>query len=801
MTQGLMSVNKIINATNDGNKEISENAISRLDDLAASRAIIEKRKNIQDIAAGLKHIAYQESNIISEINPALKKKFPSIRNSTYMQKLPDNFQPELSTGYNGLQKIPEATKNRQGLDSTVFLVWENNAWKRKGKYSYKYNTNEKLTSYAGFGLIEGVFSQTERGSFEFNTAGKLTLDQRESVSEFATNIWIIDRKIIHKYNTSNRLISTEIYGQYYDQSLGYTVNFGIEKTEYSYNTAGEIILYTYYEWDESLKDWARSVKIETNTVNGLETLYASYQWDNTYSSWVGVYKTEKSLLDGTEFINNTIYSWNAANENWYPRLKAEYIKTSNANGVVVTQNNYKLSPGTLNLIVVSRSVFSSPVLSGILHQNSFKYKENSTRDNVTQTWTVDSNTEYTFNESKVLTGWVAKQRILKNSTSAFIWVDKSIMTNTIQNGKIDESKTDNFSYNQLNDINELTGSTLETFTYDQWGLMATKTTKTFDIGTTSWNNSSRYDYSYNSRLVNTGQVIYEWKNADWKLVSRTEYEEDQSGNILKDIYIYFSEEFNQNIISKWIQLDYDANLNLTASIDVKSTIKKNAQTGKNELETKGKKTTNIYSFNALTTIISSVFDASKNTFIDTEKIENEYFPAYPTALKTETVYSFDTTGLIASLKEKTDFTYNFNYPANLLMLPFNTLIKGNPILNYYKYQPVNALKKIWNSNTSVWTDNERTLMFFTTKTLTAVMPLLNPDIMLYANPQNGKLHINKHGTYNAARIILYDLFGREVLNQIFDDNGTIDYNLSIRGIHTYSIIQNYKCISKGKIIL
>lgn len=699
------------------------------------------------------------------------------------------------------QRISEATKYRQGLDSTVFQVWENNAWKRKGKYSYKYNTNEKLTSYAGYGLIEGVYTQTERGNFEYNTAGKTTLDVRESISEFATNIWIIDRKTIYKYDTSNRLLSTEIYGQYYDQSLGIIVTFGIEKTDFAYNTAGEIILYTYYEWDESIPGWIRSVKIETNTLNGLETLYASYQWDITYSTWIGTYKTEKSQLAGTGFINNTIYSWNLNTNNWYPRLKAEYLKGSDTKGITVTQNNYKLATGTTNLVNVSRSVFSSPITTGLVDANSFKLKENANWNNATNSWVVDTNTEISFNSNNLITGSVTKQNILKNSTSTWIKVDKTVMTNTIQDGKIIETKTDNYVYNQQNDINELNNSSKEILSYDSHGLNATKINMISDVTNPVWKNKSRTDYCYNTRLMQIGQVIYDWKDAGWKFISRTENDTDQIGNIVKDIDISFSEEFNQNIITRWIENEYDANMNLIKLINVKSTITKNAQTGKNELNTKGTKTSNTFINNQLISSVSSIFNASTNDFIDTEKTVNEYFPDYPTALKSETIYSFDAAGQNPAIKDKMVLTYNFSYPVNLLMLPFHTLIKGNPIQKYYKYQPVNALTSIWNSSNQTWSNKERTMMYFTSKTLTAIPGLPDSGLNLWFNQQTGKIMLSGNQETGQIKLIIYDLTGKEVLHQYLDDNGTTAYSNNIKGIHLYKLMLQNKCISKGKIIL
>lgn len=698
------------------------------------------------------------------------------------------------------QQISEASKTRQGLDSTVFQVWENNSWKRKGKYSYKYNTNEKVISYAGYGLVEGVFTQTERGTFEYNTAGKITLDLRESISEFATNIWITDRKTIHKYDTSNRLITTEVYGQYYDQSLGITVTVGIEKTDFAYNTAGEVILYTYYDWDESTAGWIRSVKIETNTLNGLETLYASYQWDNTYSSWIGIYKTEKSQLAGTGFINNTIYSWNVNNDTWYPRLKAEYLKSSDANGVVVTLNNYKLVTGTTNLAKVSRSIFSSPVTGGTLVEKSFRFKENSSWDNASQSWLVDTNTEQAFNTNGIITGVVTKQKIVK-SGGASIWVDKTVVTNTIQDEKIVESRTDNYTYNQTIESNELTSSSRDVFTYDTQGMTATRISQNYDAGIAGWVNNARMDYCYNTRLMQIGQKNYSWNINDWKLINHTENDVDQAGNILRDINIYFSEEFKQIIIGRWIQNDYDANRNLISAVNVKTTITKNAQTGKNEFETKGSKTAATFVNNQLSTLVNAVYDVSENDFNDTDKTVYEYFPEYPVALKSETIYTFDASGQNPVLKEKTELSYNFSYPQQLLMLPFHTLIKNNPILKYYRYQPVNLISRLWNAKTATWTDNEKTQMYFTSKTLTdnPVIPAAEP--VLTANTQAGSISISGRRDAGFLKLILFDLTGKEVMQLYPDENGTVAYNKNVRGIHIYRLMQQNNCISKGKIIL
>ena len=158
------------------------------------------------------------------------------------------------------------------LDSVEYWTTEEQQQKLTGKQYYEYNESGQLVKMKMWSLMEDdddneEFLLVSHREFTYTATGKTKTSSSYSVMEETE---IMTFKTEHYYDSSDRLIHTE------DRWLNYT-SFQLEKTsrtDYDYNSEGDISTETYSNWDSDQENWEPYEKDEYT--------YNSFSFPNTH---------------------------------------------------------------------------------------------------------------------------------------------------------------------------------------------------------------------------------------------------------------------------------------------------------------------------------------------------------------------------------------------------------------------------------------------------------------------------------------------------------------------------------------
>jgi hypothetical protein len=498
-------------------------------------------------------------------------------------------------------------------------------------------------------------------------------------------------------------------------------------------------------------------------------MFANYQWDNTYNNWVGTYKFEHALVPGTSLVNSTYYGWNTSTDNWYVSSKDIYNTGTDINGVNITQTISTANPATYVLLQSSKNIYTKPFKTNVQDLENFILTEGFVWDNTSKTWVNNDKTTREFNSKGLINQSVQQKWVKDATTSVYGWVDAS----------------------------------KHLYTYDVFGNRASEILQEKDTATSEWKNISLTEFMYDITSENTGFIQYENDGTgNWKFISRTEHDEDQTGKLLKDMYVYYNENLNKNIINKWEENVYNSAGQLIKHIhDFSTVITWNAATQKFSFSTEGKQEE--FSYNNAGKVLnetSSIYDSENERFVYSTKSAYQYHETYPTAITEEITSIWNTSANQWINNSKTDLTYNFSYPQNSLVLP--AIIKNNTdgILKYYAYLLQNSVTQVWNATTQTWMNDEKNIMYFTSKTVSEIKPAFSSDINIYPNPTRNFVQINFAST--TVRLSLFDLQGRIILQQeLTSADNRIDLSGLDAGVYLYEIRNAEGEKQKGKLMI
>lgn len=260
------------------------------------------------------------------------------------------------------------------------------------------------------------------------------------------------------------------------------------KTEFKYNSSGNIIQEVYSGWDKITAKWIGDWKFETSwNAQGKQYQTIDYEWDAVAKKWKNNYKTETAYNAQGQIATEIHSTWDAPMEKWQNNMKTEY--TYNSSGNPTKQTTWLFDDETNQLAIASKLENTYNSAGKLIQDAHFIYNEGeymqfskmdytyntdgSLKQKVGYTsdfmggWTMSSRNEFVYNSSGDLTLETSYQSDLMSAELTARWKDEFVFDsqgnmvqeinhewdNTAKKWFID-SKTE-FSFNNSYSYNEL----------------------------------------------------------------------------------------------------------------------------------------------------------------------------------------------------------------------------------------------------------------------------------------------------------------------------------------------------------
>jgi hypothetical protein len=269
----------------------------------------------------------------------------------------------------------EYINNYKGnIITSLFYEWNDttNTWIniRKKEYAYDENSNELLDTeykwdeisdeWIGNYRIENTFDSfanllistsfrwekaTKKwvGFYKFENVydnyGNITAKSTTSWNS-SFNDWSSISSTVNFNNTLNTINKPTVSIEYSNSS---NVTYYYYKSEFSYDSYGNIILYISYNWRSALNDWMPSrMEAYVFDENGNRKEQVVYHWNDTTKTWLGSYKEnyvfDKAILTsslatpliGKEFYNKvtSLILFDYSNGNWVEGFNYKFYYSS-----------------------------------------------------------------------------------------------------------------------------------------------------------------------------------------------------------------------------------------------------------------------------------------------------------------------------------------------------------------------------------------------------------------------------------------------------------------------------------------
>jgi hypothetical protein len=193
-----------------------------------------------------------------------------------------------------------------------------NNWYENKRWSYTYPAQQSKPSKVVY------TEQTVNKTQTFSTYDA-NLNETERTNQTWTNgAWVNSNRWLYTYDASNRLTSEtpEIWNSQYSQWSA-----SGQKTTYSYNASGELLLTTYLQYNDQILNYEAVIKIgNTYGVNGI-TQVLREQYYGPGVGWKGIYRETWTYSQG--FLSQKLFeTLNPQTEQYDATGKEEYVNNT-----------------------------------------------------------------------------------------------------------------------------------------------------------------------------------------------------------------------------------------------------------------------------------------------------------------------------------------------------------------------------------------------------------------------------------------------------------------------------------------
>ena len=532
------------------------------------------------------------------------------------------------------------------------------------------------------------------------------------------------------------------------------------KDESSYDENGRISMDAAYHYDDSLKQWIGDWRTDyTRDENGRITVYVDYDWETNDDGWIFSERWEYSYTENGLRATFTLYEWDADLEEWV--------------GIYTEQWNYDENG---NATSSSSSWEWDPV--GKQFKPGFKM-------------------EFTRNDSGQVLSWVES----RYDPGLGDWVYTERGDNTYdENGNPTQqvwSSYDTIS-GQFNPTSKYDN------TFDADGDQLSSISAFYNLDSMRWENSQKWEYIYQNTKsvsstvsVNAGKVhvttiVYLWYPFPLPGVFVPLY---------RTVWTYNSE----GQITKVLDSNYD-------------------QIAKIWEETQQE----ISEYNArgyLILQVQSMFDKESNTWIVTSRRVHVY-DANGVNLSNAlylwsylhnvligyyyNVYTRDEHVNVLSITEHSwdlasetwleylsaVYTYNYNFSGFDILAPFYMWHMISTLIEYEYFVGGGTTK-----SSEEWVQTEAFTYHYSDMNVgVSVADLSKGELSIYPNPATEYIEIAGDELNGYARIMMYNISGRMVMNQVLDRGGRIPVSHLSEGIYVIRLTQGSK-VKTAKVMI
>ena len=530
------------------------------------------------------------------------------------------------------------------------------------------------------------------------------------------------------------------------------------KDESFFDENGRTTMDAAYHWDDSLKQWVGDYKTEyTRDEDGRITVWHTFVWDPNDGKWISSEKWEYGYNADGNRTTSSVYEWDAGLNEWV--------------GVYTEQYNYDADGNTTSS---SSSWEWDPV--GKQFKPGFKM-------------------EFTLDDSGMVTSWVESRW----DTVAGKWVNTQKGDNTFDaNG----NNTSNVWSTWDTISNQWVPTSKYDNTFDADDNQTSSISAFWNADSNRWDNGQKWEYIYENTKsgsstvsvsadkIHVTTIVYIWYPVPfpgiWMPYSRTDYTYNAEG------------EITQSLNSQWDMIGG-----------------KWEETQKEDSEYNGR--------GYLTLRVQSEWNADSNKWIITSRqvrvydangysISNAYY-GWSYLLNMLVGYSFyeytrDEDGNVLSYTDyiwdlilaawvgnfRYVYTYDYNFAGFDILAPF---YMWQMITSYIEYVYLGGTLK----SSEEWVESDAfTYHYSDLEVGVSVAELTGGELSIYPNPATDYIQVTGDELNVGARIVMYNVSGRMVMNQVLDRGGRIPVSHLSDGIYLIRLVQGSK-VKTGKVMI
>ena len=561
-------------------------------------------------------------------------------------------------------------------------------------------------------------------------------------------------KVVFKYDENDNPISTVEYTR--DTITDpWTPDL---KDESSFDENGRTSMDAGYHWDDSLKLWVGDYKTEyTRDENGRITVWHSFVWDPNDGKWISSDKWEYGYDGDGNQTTYSVYQWDEGLGEWVGIYTEQYNYDENGNATS-SSSSWEWDP------------------AGKQFKPGFKM-------------------EFTRDDSGMVTSWVESRW----DPGAGKWVNTQKGDNTY------DANVNNTS-NVWSSWDTISNQWVPTSKYDN----------TFDADDNQTSSISAFWNADSSRWENGQKWEYIFENK--KSSSTTASVNAESKHVATIVYIWYPVPFP----GMWMPLSrtdytYDGEGKLTKSVDSQWDMM-----GQKWDETqKVDKSYNESGYLILR--IQSVWNSDSNKYIITSKREHIYdadgysisnaYYGWNYLLNMMVGYSFyeythDEHGNVLTYTDyiwdlilnawagnaRYVYTYNYNFAGFDILAPF---YMWQMIISYIEYVYLGGTLK----SSEEWVESDAfTYHYSDLEVGVSVADLSGGELSIYPNPATDYIQVVGDELNGGARIVMYNVSGRMVMNQVLDRGGRIPVSHLSEGIYVIRLVQGDK-VKTAKVMI
>ncbi len=330
--------------------------------------------------------------------------------------------------------------------------------------------------------------------------------------------------------------------------------------------------------------------------------------------------------------------------------------------------------------------------------------------------------------------------------------------------------------------------------------------------------TSKYQYTYDTQGNNNTKTLYDWKSTlmKYEKVTIHEYSYNANKSCILDQYSVWDKTLNKWVITTKTDISYDENNQLLLSYEFDWSSSDNKWILKvktdyvNSYAASGKLSGVIIYTNSTNGLYTQKYEYTYNTNGNLTTVISYAYISYNWVKggKEEFVYDsngnvitinsylWDTSSSISSYwaleTKNSELKYNNNYTIDQLLVPFYYFTNRSILPTDFKLKSMVTSQSYYDFLKKY---------YYSPMQVTGITDNLALKVSIYPNPTSDYLNINWSGNQPQMNVEFYDITGKQVLNQLVNNNSKLSIQGFNKGLYLIKLSDNGKMIETRKIII